>query len=343
MTFRDPRIGVTLYSFTRKFHQREFSLEGLLREVARRGLGPNVEIVGFQAIRNFPNVDNQYVSWFRGLFDELGLNPAAIGGNADGGIRRDRLMSNDEMVEYMGAQIKTAAKLGFNTMRVQYSLKPDDMERLLPLCEKENVRIGVEVHSHHTLHHPDMQAYLHKFQKLQTPFLGFTPDWGATMEEIPASLIQQCQQTGVPAAVIEYAKNYWRESMKNGPILDDRLVGEDMDKVKEDILALGGNDPSSMALVMNITALFGKGKAEDWAEMLPYAVHTHGKFYDVEPEGVAESVPMRKILAEYEKAGYNNAISMEWEGFHWNNWSDPFDMIESAQAKANQIVAGLRD
>ena len=42
-----PIQGVTLYSFTRAFHAREYDLEGLLRKVAAEGYGPGVEIIGF--------------------------------------------------------------------------------------------------------------------------------------------------------------------------------------------------------------------------------------------------------------------------------------------------------
>lgn len=333
---KNPQIGVTLYSFTRKFHSREYSFEALLREVAKRGLGPRVEIVGFQSIRNFPVVDADYVRWFRNLFDELGLEQSAIGGNADVGLRRDRFMSPDEMVEYMAAQMRTAAKLGFHTMRVQYSLKPRDMERLLPLCEELDVRIGLEVHAHHTLHHPDIQAYLETFSRVGSPYLGFTPDWGAAMENIPETLLQRCRKDGVGEDAIAYVLEYWKRSLAAGPLLDDRKVGEELHEVQEAVSAMGYGE-MAQALAINSVALFGKGRAEDWAEMLPYAVHTHGKFYDVEPDGLPQSVPMAKVLAEYAKADYRNTISMEWEGFHWNHWDDPFEIVAQAQHRVDRL------
>lgn len=336
MSEKNPQIGVTLYSFTRKFHSREYSLERLLREVAARRLGPRVEIVGFQSIKGFPGVDAEYVKWFRDLFDELELEPAAIGGNADGGLRRDRRLTGDEMLEYMAAQMRTAAALGFHVMRVQYSLKPKDMVRLLPLCEELDLKIGVEVHSHHTLHHPEIQAYIQTFQKTGSPYLGFTPDWGAAMEHIPASLIKRARMDGVGEDAIAYVQDYWDRAVAAGPLLDDRMVGEEMHMIQEAVSAMGYGT-SAQALAINATGLFGKGRAEDWAEMLPYAVHTHGKFYDVENDDEPQSVPIAKVLKEYAKADYANTISMEWEGFHWNHWDDPFAMVQSEQIKVDRL------
>ena len=49
-----PQVGVTLYSFTNEWLTRQFELDSLLREVAARGLGPNIEIIGFQSFKEFP-------------------------------------------------------------------------------------------------------------------------------------------------------------------------------------------------------------------------------------------------------------------------------------------------
>ena len=54
MTTTGPQMGVTLYSFTNPWLNRKFELDGLLREVAARGMGPNIEIIGFQSFKEFP-------------------------------------------------------------------------------------------------------------------------------------------------------------------------------------------------------------------------------------------------------------------------------------------------
>ena len=68
-----PIQGVTLYSFTRAFHGREYDLEQLIRKVAAEGYGPGLEIIGFSSFRGFPEVDDAYAGRFSDLVDELGL------------------------------------------------------------------------------------------------------------------------------------------------------------------------------------------------------------------------------------------------------------------------------
>ena len=78
-----PIQGVTLYSFTRAFHGREFDLEGLIRKVAGDGYGPGLEIVGFSSFRNFPEVDDRFAGWFKDLVAESGLVQTSLAINAD--------------------------------------------------------------------------------------------------------------------------------------------------------------------------------------------------------------------------------------------------------------------
>ena len=105
-----PIQGVTLYSFTRAFHGRQYDLDGLIRKVAADGYGPGLEIIGFSSFRGFPGRDDAYVAGFRELIAEVGLVPTSLRINADIGIRRDRLMNDEELVEYMRRQIEAAAR-----------------------------------------------------------------------------------------------------------------------------------------------------------------------------------------------------------------------------------------
>ena len=51
-----PRLGVTLYSFTPDFHAGRFTFEELIVLAAERGLGPGLEVIGFQSFRNLPHI-----------------------------------------------------------------------------------------------------------------------------------------------------------------------------------------------------------------------------------------------------------------------------------------------
>ncbi|VXC24246.1 Sugar phosphate isomerase [Arthrobacter sp. 9AX] len=328
-TLGTPIQGTTLYSFTRFWHGRQMTFEDLVREVARRGLGPGLEIVGFQSIRNFPDVDEAFVNQFKTLIDETGLMPTALGANADQGLRRDRRLTNDELVEYMAAQIDVARRLGFPIVRVQYSLTPDDMERLLPIAERANVTLGMEIHAHHTPCHPVMQALLERYEKLGSPRLGFIPDWGATMVQVPRTLLDTYRRRGIAPELIAAVDDYWHSQHGNGGP-DDAAQHKQFEEFVE-LARRHGAEDIAVELAVNATGLFGHGEIEEWTEILPWAVHTHGKFYELDSDGEEPSVPIRSIISAYVNGGYSRTISSEWEGFHWNDWENSFDVIAAQQ------------
>jgi sugar phosphate isomerase/epimerase len=185
-----PNLGVTLFSFTDAYHARRYTFEELIRKAGSMGLGPGLEIVGFQSIRGYPTITDSFALRFKHLLDESGLEPSALGANIDAGRRRDRLMTHEETVETLRVQIDAAAKLGFHVLRVQFGASADALEAVLAMAERSDVKLGMEVHSPHTVDHPTMLALRERYAKLGSPYLGFVPDFGATMTAIPAGLVQ---------------------------------------------------------------------------------------------------------------------------------------------------------
>ncbi|MHC6219393.1 sugar phosphate isomerase/epimerase family protein [Arthrobacter sp. MMS24-S77] len=333
-----PKLGTTLYSITRDFHGRRVSFEDAVRRVAERGIGPGLEVVGFQSFRGWPFLTDEQIRDFRALIDETGLEPSSIGANADAGIRRDRLLTNDELVAYMEPQIVAARKLGFPVVRVQYSLTPDDMERLLPLAERENVKLGMEIHAHHSPRHPVVVALQERFEKLGSPHLGFIPDWGCSVRRLPPSLIEANRSRGLPERYLERIQDSWFAQHERGPILDDSVLPE-MYKKAYGILEEEGAGVAGQPLARNSIGLFGHADPSDWEIVAPWTVHMHGKFFEIDENGNEPAVPVREILEVFVKAGYNGYISSEWEGWHWNRTDDPWDML----ARHHQLERRILD
>jgi hypothetical protein len=329
--------GTTLYSYTRMFHQREMTMEELIREVARRGQGPGLEVIGFQSIRNFPNPGDEFIGKFKDLIAELGLIPTSLAVNADLGLRRDRLLTHDEMIAYMAAQINLASKLGFPVARVQISMTPDVMEALLPVAEKANVKLGLEVHSHHSPRHVEMQAHLERYEKLNSGYLGFVPDFGATTVGMPPSLLEKYRKTGVPEDMIKELLDLWQVHHAEGAPKDGRTQGMRMGQVAG-IAAKYGFGETAIDYAINHCGLFGHADPSEWADIMHLVWHTHGKFFGMDANGDEPTTPLVDILKVYADAGYTGSISSEYEGFHWDNWSNPFDQVDGHQKRIREIM-----
>lgn len=326
-----PIQGVTLYSFTRAFHGREYDLEGLVRKVAADGYGPGLEIIGFSSFRGFPQLDDHFVGSFRDLIAEVDLVPTSIAVNADIGLRRDRMLTQDELIEYMTRQIEATAKLGFPVARVQISITPDSMEQLAPIAEKHGVTLALEVHADQYASHPRILALRDRFEKVGSPFLGFTMDWGATVSGFAPSAIEAYRRRGASEELLAAVVALWDEFYQQGPPADQAEHGQRFGRFIG-LAAQYGSPEFGIDFGINGTGLFGPARVDDWLEIFPWIRHVHGKFFGIDENGEEPSVPVRDLIALLVENGYSGAISSEYEGWHWNNWQSPFEIIAAEQA-----------
>ena len=64
MDNKKPILGTTIYSFTNEWLRRMYTLEEEVQKVAELDLGPAVEIVGFQSLREYPDVSDESARQF---------------------------------------------------------------------------------------------------------------------------------------------------------------------------------------------------------------------------------------------------------------------------------------
>jgi hypothetical protein len=321
-----PKIGVTLFSFTDLYFAHRYTFEELIRKCGSLELGPGLEIVGFQSIRGFPDVSDRFASRFRHLLDEAGLEPSALGANIDAARRGDRMMTHDETVETLEAQIRAAAKLGFRVLRVQFGADADALEGALPLAESSDVRLGMEVHSPHSIEHPTMLKLRERFESLGSPYLGFIPDFGSSMDAIPSALIERWREdSDASNELLELTQSAWARVHRG-----EASAFEERRNVLQAAAELDGQANHFYAFLT--MTLFGHQAPEAWGEIMHQVVHVHGKFYDLDADGNEPSMSYDTLMRVFADGGYDGYISSEWEGSVWDQESDAFDVVRRHQA-----------
>lgn len=299
-----PVLGTTLFSLTNEWQQRLLTLEQMVEQVAARGLGPAVEVVGFQSFREFPDISDAFAEHFRELLARHGLVPGCLGANLDLGRRRGRPMTTDESVAYLERQIITAKKLGFPVMRIQLFAGPAVLEKVAASAEKAEVYLGCELHAPLTVDHPEVVHTREFYERLGSPFLGFIPDFSCTMTAVPAGFWASLRREGAPEGLIEAANAIWHS---------DKSIPEKFGALAA-ASARHGASPTVAGQLNRVMTMFGRMDVERWTEILPYARHIHGKFYHVDEAGNEPSIPYPAILALLKRVGYTGTISAEWEG-----------------------------
>lgn len=323
------KLGTTLYSMTPAFHGREYSFEQLVRKVAAEGIGPGLEVVGFQSIRGFPEVSDEFADKFKALIEETGLTLSCLGINADLRIDPDKPMSDDDSVVYHERQVRAAAKLGFPLVRYQYPAGPAVIERVAPLAEKLGVKMGLEIHAPHHSQHPDVLAFREMYDRVGSKYLGFIPDFGATVRTVPPSFFEAQRELGVPEDLIKLAQEIWAEDGEPYARRDRYIAAA---------RAKGFEDRRIMSLVI-IFGLFSRAAPESWAEIMPQVIHIHGKFFDFDENGDEVAVDYERVLPVFVKGGYDGFMSSEYEGHMWND-ADGFDKIRRHHKLAKRILEG---
>jgi hypothetical protein len=322
------QLGVTLFSFTNEFHSRQYSFEQLLAKVAELNMGPGVEVVGYQSIRGFPLITDEFAARFKELMAKHRLQPSCLAINSDAAIRRGRMMTLEEAVAYHEPQIRAAGKLGFPVVRSQFTAQPAVLERLLPLIEKLAVKIGPEVHSPMTVNSPPVLAYRELYARLRSPFLGFIPDMGSCAVAPPPGYIEHLKRNGASEPLLQLALEIWKS---------DQDAQWKREEFTRRAVATGAH-PTAITPLAVLFSILCPQDPRAWLEIMPQVIHIHGKFYEFDASGSEPSIPYEQLLPVFIKAGYQGYMSSEYEGGMYSKASG-LEMVQKHQALCRRIIA----
>lgn len=316
--------GLTLYSLTNEWLEGRYDLEQLLREVAARGVGPGVEIVGYQSLRSFPDVDDATADQWHAIIDELGLVPTCLGSNVDTALRSDRFLNTDEMTGLLARQLHTAKRLGFGLVRIQIGASSDVIRRITPLAEDLGLQLGMELHSPEGPRTEDILRVRDLYAELDSPALGFIPDFSATMRDIPPTEKRQWVEAGLPEPLVDVFVENWR----NAP-------GTMMDRFQSfrEIALQYGASEDAIGSTMGALAMHGTQPMESWYDIADQIIHIHGKCYEFDANGDEPSVDYDAVARLLVDIDYHGWISTEWEGhFFAGPEVDAFEQVRAHQA-----------
>jgi sugar phosphate isomerase/epimerase len=324
------RLSTTLFALTNEWLSRRYTFEELVGHTVELGLGPGLELIGFQSIRGFPRVDAEFERTFKGLLDQHGLEPSCLGANIDLARRTDALMTRDEVMESVAAQVEAARVLGFPVVRAQ-KLDDDLYEWAATLAEKAGVKLGIEIHAPLFVDHPMIAGLREIFDRIDSPSLGFIPDWSATMTALPVGQLRAFERNGLTRAQTEHLRELW----ERGGAPND-LFGEFAEKARGE-----GASEAAINQVRIIFSMFARNDPRRWLEIMPRVIHVHAKFYELEADGTDASVPHHELFDVLRDGKYEGFVSSEWEAHAWADMEDAdgFEMVRRHQELYRELLA----
>ena len=333
MKHSDIKLCTSLFSFALEWNSGNYSLEQLMIKVKEHNLASGLEIIGFQSLKGFPFLSDDNITILRKLIEKYEFVPVCLDANVDVGIRRDRLLTVEETAEYIVPQIWMASKLGFPVLRVQMTAKAEVIRKLAPIAEKANVKLGMELHTPYQVDHPAVMELRELYEELDSPYLGFIPDFGTSMRNIPEALLNSFLDAGVTDELIAVTKEIWKKEIPT-----PAKFGELQERASFFGATAAQVGRLNMAFSMN-----GRQDVKAWNEIIPQTVHLHGKFYGFDENGDEPSVDYAAILKVFHDGGYKGYVASEYEGTAFTDEFTGFEMVKKHQALCKRILKGLEE
>jgi sugar phosphate isomerase/epimerase len=321
MSTAAPRLGLTLFSFTREFWLRQWTLEDCLERAGALGDDIALEIVGAQSLPGYPELTSDDERDLRKAIERHGLNPTCYGAHVERGRVPGRVASLGETVEIIEDEIDVAVRLGFPLVRLQ-TADAAILERLLPAAERAGVRVVVELHAR-PITTPDMQEVLALMDSLQTPHLGFILDLGAIMRRVPSRYLELGRREGVPASVVEFTRDSWEA----GATLDDALTAASHAAVP----------PGATGWIRATWSMFHRTDVSTIDQVLPHLAHVHAKFFGIDEQREEPTIPYADILPRLRDGGFTGALSSEYLSWRQAHETDSFDQVAAHHAMMRRL------
>ena len=313
------RVGVSFHSFTEEYCALKWSMEDMMELAAQLGRG--VEIVGPAHHRGFPDVTPEFVRSFHSGVERHGLIPVCYGSYADPFMRVDRDLSDDELVDYTLPQLRTAATLGFPTVRLQF-FASRIIERILPLAERLCLKLGYELHAPLAFETDDTKRLIDQIHAIGHPSLGIIPDCGIFGRSIPKFRIADARARGIAPQIVQRALALWQEdaplTASLSELTDMGLKTDDVGPIESFWGSICRSDP---ALLL---------------EYMPLIVHVHGKYFSIH-DGDEPDLRYRDVVAALVDGGYGGWMSSEYEGAAVGS---SFDIVRAHQAMVHRYIDG---
>jgi hypothetical protein len=166
------------------------------------------------------------------------------------------------------------------------------------------------------------------YERVGSPYLGFIPDFGASVRQVPPGHMQYFRWRGIPEQVIAKALEIWNEA------------GDPWER-RAKFVALGERESWDRMWIVELSVIYGlfsRAPARSWLEIMPRTYHVHGKFYGFDADGTDPAIPYEELLPVFVEGGYRGYISSEWEG-HQASDASGFEAIQKHQALERKILA----
>ena len=314
------RYGVTLYSYSNEYVNGILSFEEILRTVKAQGY-TGIELVASQMVPGYPYPSDEWLAQLKALLEEIGLEPVCWSAYIDMGIRSDRDLTEDEIIQFTVNDLICAKKAGFPMVRTQHAISPKIFRKMIPFCKQLDMKLTIEMHHPH---HPEVPVWKELIEIMRGEgkgVLGFVPDMSIFQNHPHEPWIQEALNEGCRKEV-----------------LDAMLEKHATQRPREEILAGDLSKIEQFYGAQLIEDYDGATQVEQLRELMDCVFYMHGKFYYINDNLEEIAIPYQEILTMVKDSGYEGYIACENEGHHFDTQISAVDQLDRYGAMCDHIL-----
>ncbi len=305
----DVKLGITLYSFTKEYCEGKMTLEDCIRTAKEMG-AEGFEMVATQMVPSYPYISDSFLGEIKAICQHYDIEAVCYGANMDCGLRYDRRLTEDEMVERAIMDIRSANKMGCKVIRQQYLLSPEGLGRIAPYAQTYGVKVGIEIHNPETPNTPVIMDYRNVIDRTGSDYIGFVPDFGCFATKPNKPHWDTAIAQGADVRLLELAR-------------DMRYDAVPIEEAEKRMKAEGAKT-IELAILQEMYAFLQfkkdcREELEGLKEIMPHCFHMHGKFHYLDENLVEASIPYAEILEVVKNSDFNGYIVSEYEDHESGN------------------------
>jgi sugar phosphate isomerase/epimerase len=304
--------GVSLYSYQEEYFHRKMKLEDCVKAVADLG-ATGVEIIPEQMINEYPNLSDAFLEKWFGWMKQYNLIPTCADAFSEALMFKNRILSDGELVDLMERDLKVANQLGCYVIRTLCTTPVRIIEKSLPLAEKYNVKIGLEIHAPLNLDSSWFEPYQRLIDKHGSRWFGIIPDMGVFQSRPSQIQAERAVRDGANTKIVQYINEAYE-------------ANTDLKKIREDISKMGAG-PMDFAWLGSVSRILYTNP-EVLKKHKDYIFHIHGKFYNMREDFTDECYDYENVVKVLQEIGYDGYISSEYEGNRTLHDALPVDSVE---------------
>lgn len=298
------KTAVSLYSYQDEYVRGKMTLEDCIKELADHHVD-GVEILPDQMLKKAPLVSDEDVKHFRNLLEKYNVAPVCNDIFINTKLYNNRILTHDENLALLEKELHLAHRMGMKMVRLVSMTPTDIIEDALPLAEKLDVCMALEIHAGMAFDVPQTKAFTDIMFRVQSPYLGLVVDTGIFCYRPPRVFRKFFEHQGTNPALADYVEKIYPQhetiSFINNPATRPQEI-KDLAKTEIDqvYLALADGYENHPFTLLD--------------KYMPYVKHFHAKTFEMLDDTEEYSIHFAEFIDYLQSRNYDGYIATEYEG-----------------------------